>query len=137
MRRERLVTAATQKARVEEILAVYRSQGIAVHCDLRRVPLHGLIATQDGIEAEKLQVVARLVQEGKLNIPVVVEEHFLNDRLIHYLLDGHCRVRSLIEAGKTSVDAYVLWSPAGTFRSHFIEVARQYGDVRVKDLPLV
>ncbi|NPV46961.1 MAG: hypothetical protein HPY69_08375 [Armatimonadetes bacterium] len=137
MRREKLVTAESQKARVDEILAVYRSQGVAVHCDLRRVPLHSLIATQDGIEADKLEVVRRLVQQGKLTIPVVVEEHFLNDRLTHYLLDGHCRVRSLIEAGKTSVEAYVLWSPAGTFRSNFIEVARQYGDVRVKDLPLV
>lgn len=137
MRREQLVTAASQKARVEEILAVYHSQGIAVQCELRRVALHTLIATQDGIEADKLAVVRRLVARGQLQVPVIVEEHFLDERMQQYLVDGHCRVRSLIETGATSTEAYVLWSLAGTFRSNFIEVARQYGNMRVKNLPLV
>lgn len=134
---EKLVTEKTQLARVDEIIAVYASRGIPVHYERRYVALHSLIATQDGVEAQKLAVVIRRVEKGRLTVPVLVEEHFLDGDYVRYLLDGHCRSRSLIELGKREVEAFVIWSPAGTFHSNFVEVARQYGDVRVKDLPLV
>ena len=137
MRYEDLVTHEAQIARVHEIMAVYQSMGIAVEYERRGVPLHDLIATQDAIEQEKYPLVLQKVRDGLLNVPIIVEEHFIDDAEVRYVLDGHCRTRAMIELGHSRIDAYVLFSPAGTFASNFIDVARQYGNIRVKDLKMV
>ena len=137
MRYEDLVTHEAQIARVHEIMAVYQSMGIAVEYERRSVPLHDLIATQDAIEQEKYPLVLQKVRDGLLSVPIIVEEHFIDDAEVRYVLDGHCRTRAMIELGYSRIDAYVLFSPAGTFASNFIDVARQYGNIRVRDLEMV
>lgn len=137
MRHEDLITHDAQIARVHEIMAVYRSMGIVVEYDLRSVPLHDLIATQDAIERDKYPVVLQTVRDGDLNVPIIVEQHFIDDAEVRYVLDGHCRTRAMIELGHSRIDAYVLSSAAGTFNSNFIDVARKYGNIRVKDLKMV
>ncbi len=137
MRHEDLVTHDGQLARVEEIIAVYQSMGIAIEYERRSVPLHDLIATQDAIEQHKYPLVLEKVRDGELSVPIIVEEHFIDDAEVRYVLDGHCRTRAMIELGHSRIEAYVLFSPAGTFASNFIVVAREYGNVRVRDLKIV
>lgn len=137
MRYEDLITHDAQIARVHEIIAVYETMGIPVRYELRSVPLHDLIATQDAIEQDKYPVVLQTVRDGDLNVPIIVEEHFIDDAEVRYVLDGHCRTRAMVELGHSWIEAYVLFSPAGTFNSNFIDVARKYGNIRVKDLKMV
>jgi hypothetical protein len=137
MRKEDLVTDGAEEARVNEILAVYQRLGVPMEWERRSVSLHDLIATQDAIEREKFELVKEQVEGGHLKVPIIVEEHYIDGRDVRYVLDGHCRTRAMVELGHTRIDAYVLWSPKGTFDSNFITVARQYGDVRVKDLKMI
>ena len=137
MWRNKMVTDEGQRRMLEEVIAVYRGMGIAVQSERKTVPIHSIIATQNAIEADKFEVVIELVGAGKLVIPVIVEEHFMGERYERYLIDGHCRTRARIELGERTSDAYVLWSPAGDWRSNFVGIAAQYGNVLVKDLPLV
>ena len=132
-----VVTLEAQLRVVDEVRAVYRSMGIPTECELRKILLHSLIATQNAIERDKFAVVLKLVEEGRLTVPVIAEEHFVDDRYRRYLIDGHCRVRAGIELGQRYGGAYVLWSPAGDFRSNLVDVARKYGDVRVRDLEMI
>jgi len=133
----KIVTAEGQLRMAEEVIAVHRAMGVHVECEQRQVPLHSLIATQDAIEADKYAVVLEQVRSGELDIPVIVEEHFSDDRDRRYVVDGHCRVRARIELGERYTAAYVLWSEAGDFKSNFVDVAAQYGDVLVRDLEMV
>ncbi|MFP3903495.1 MAG: ParB/RepB/Spo0J family partition protein [Armatimonadota bacterium] len=132
-----LVTADGQIRVLEEIQQVYKDLNVGLQCEQKPVPAHDLIATQDGIEQEKFETVKQMVRAGKLDIPIIVEEHFVDGDYKRYVLDGHCRTRAHIEQGKRYVDAYVLWSEAGDFPSNFVSVAEQYGNVRVKDLQMV
>ncbi|MFO7945803.1 MAG: hypothetical protein R6V19_03175 [Armatimonadota bacterium] len=132
-----LVTQDAQIRVLEEIQQVYKDLNIGIQCEEKPVPVHDLIATQDGIEKDKFEVVKQMVSEGKLDVPIIVEEHFVDGDYKRYVLDGHCRTRARIELGKRYIDAYVIWSEAGDFRSNFVSVAEQYGNVRVKDLKLV
>lgn len=131
------VTAQKQLHVLDEILQVYEGLNIGVHVDRRSVPAHTLIATQDGIEKDKFDDVREMVADGELDVPIVVEEHFVGGDYLRYVLDGHCRTRAHIELGHRRIDAYVIWSEAGDFNSNFVNVAEHYGDVRVKDLQMV
>lgn len=135
MERHSLVTRQRQLAVLNEVLSGYRKLTTPVKWQEKRVPLHTLIATQDAVEADKYQQVKKLVAEGKLDVPILVEEHYVEGRYRRYVIDGHCRTRALIEIGKRTTDAFVIWSPAGDFQSNFVNVAQQYGDVPVRDLP--
>ncbi len=135
--RSKFVTSESQQRMLDEVMTIYGTMGIPIECEQRPVPLHGLIATQDAIEADKFAIVRRKVEAGELEIPVIVEEHFADDEYRRYLIDGHCRVRAKIELGQRSTAAYVLWSPAGDFESNFVRIAAQYGDVLVRDLRMV
>ncbi len=137
MKPENLVTPERQRGTVREVVEAYSRMGIHVEVELKAVPAHRLIATQNAIEREKLEMVRRLMAEGKLDIPVVVEEHFVDDDWSRYLIDGHCRTRVKIMWGRHSIDAYCIYSPAGTFPSNFVTIAARYGNKLVKDLPLV
>ena len=77
------------------------------------------------------------IRGGELEVPVLVEEHYTRERYQRYLIDGHCRVRSCLELGQRSIRAYVLWSPSEDFKSNFVAVAAQYGNVLVKNLKMV
>lgn len=132
-----LVTAEGQRRVLDEILKVYENLNIGVRCDTRSVPIHTLIATQDAIEEDKFRVVKKMVADRELDIPIVVEEHFVEGDYRRYVLDGHCRTRAHIELGRRQISAYVIWSEAGDFKSNFVTVAEQYGDVKVKDLKMV
>jgi len=137
MRREDLVTHERQLHSLGDVIEGYAQLGIRVEEEHRRVPAHRLIATQNAIEQEKYDLVLELIREGLLDVPVLVEEHFTEHGYERYLIDGHTRVRGLIELGHRSVDAFVIYSPAGTWRSNFVRVADQYGNVLVKDLPIL
>jgi hypothetical protein len=137
MDHKRIVTPEGQLRILDEIIATYRNMGVGVEWELKTVSLHSLIATQDAIEADKFQIVRRKVQAGQLQIPVIVEEHFTDDRTRYYLLDGHCRTRALIELGRQSTQAYVLWPMKAGFESNFVKIAAQYGNVLLKDLKMI
>lgn len=134
---DRIVTQDGQMRMLDEILGVYQQMHIDVRWEMRNVSLHDLIATQNGIEADKLELVIELFRDGRLEIPIIVEEHFVDDRYKRYLLDGHCRTRARIEAGVLRSQAYLIWSPAGDFPSNFVTTAARYGNQLVRDLPLI
>ena len=134
---DKLVTAEGQERMLEEILLVYKKRGTAVQWEKRTLPMHSLIATQNGIEADKLEAVVKQVKQGGLDIPVIVEEHFSDGRYSRYLIDGHCRTRARIEMGQRTTEAYVIWSAAGEFSSNFVRTAETYGNIPVRDLPLI
>lgn len=137
MRREDLVTHEQQLHSLGDVIEGYAHLGIRVEEEHKRVPAHQLIATQNAIEAEKYELVYELVREGKLDVPVLVEEHFVADSgYERYLIDGHTRTRAHIELGHSIVDAFVIWSPAGDWESNFVRVAEHYGNTLVKNLPI-
>ncbi|MGI5816553.1 MAG: hypothetical protein ACOX9R_00475 [Armatimonadota bacterium] len=137
MRREELVTHERQLHSLGDVIEGYAQLGVRVEEEHRRVPAHRLIATQNAIELEKYELVLELVREGKLDVPVLVEEHFVGDSgYVRYLIDGHTRTRANIELGRTTVDAFVIYSKAGTWESNFVRVAEHYGNTFVKDLPI-
>ena len=136
MRPDKIVTRERELRTVEEITAVYRERGIRVECEERSVPVHDLIATQNAIEAEKLDLVRGLVAEGKLDVPIIVEEHFIGEDYRRYVIDGHCRARAGIELGRRFIAAFVLWARAGDFSSNFVSIAGQYGNLLVRELGL-
>jgi len=137
MRREDLVTHERQLHSLGDVIEGYAHLGIRVEEEHRRVPAHRLIATQNAIELEKYVLVLELIREGKLDVPVLVEEHFVSDcGYERYLIDGHTRTRAHIDIGRQSVDAFVIWSPAGDWPSNFVRVAAHYGNTLVKDLPI-
>ncbi|MFW6156551.1 MAG: ParB/RepB/Spo0J family partition protein [Armatimonadota bacterium] len=137
MRREDLVTHERQLHSLGDVMEGYAQLGIRVEEEHKRVPAHRLISTQNAIEADKYELVYELVRDGKLDVPVLVEEHFVgNGGYERYLIDGHTRTRAHIELGHTTVDAFVIWSPAGDWPSNFARVAEHYGNVLVKDLPI-
>ena len=76
------------------------------------------------------------IQAGRLNIPFIIEEHFVDDRYVRYIVDGHTRVRARIEQGERAGKAHVIWSPAGDFPSGLASAAATYGNVLVRDLPI-
>lgn len=138
MRREDLVTHERQLHSLGDVIEGYAQLGIRVEEEHRRVPAHRLIATQNAIEQEKYELVIELIREGKLDVPVLVEEHFVPDSgYERYLIDGHTRTRARIDLGHRTVDAFVIWSPAGDWPSNFVRVAAHYGNVLVKDLPIL
>jgi len=137
MRPEDLVTHEKQLRSLREVIAGYRTLGVRVEEETRSVPLHSLIATQNAIERRKYDLVLPLVEAGELDVPVLVEEHFTEGGYRRYLLDGHTRVRAHIELGHRSIVAFVIWAPAGTWPSNFVEVAAEYGNLLVKDLPFI
>lgn len=134
---DRIVTHDGQTRMLEEILGVYRQMGVDVRWETRSVSLHDLIATQNGIEADKFEIVIERVRKGDLEIPIIIEEHFADDRYRRYLLDGHCRTRARIELGSLRSQAYVIWSPAGDWPSNFVVAAGRYGNLLVRELPLI
>ncbi|MFO8080448.1 MAG: hypothetical protein R6V07_09090 [Armatimonadota bacterium] len=137
MRREDLVTHERQLHSLGDVIEGYSQLGIRVEEEHKRVPAHRLIATQNAIELEKYELVFELIREGKLEVPVLVEEHFVGDAgYERYLIDGHTRTRALIEMGHRTVDAFVIWSPAGDWPSNFVRVAEHYGNTLVKNLPI-
>ncbi|MGD9497960.1 MAG: hypothetical protein AB7Y46_16775 [Armatimonadota bacterium] len=137
MRPEDLVTHERQLHSLRDVTEGYRQLGIRVESEVRSVPLHSLIATQNAIERHKYELVLPLVARGKLDVPVLVEEHFVDGQYRRYLIDGHTRIRARIDLGQRSTPAFVVWSPAGDWPSNFVQVAAQYGDVLVKDLPII
>ncbi len=137
MRREDLVTHERQLHSLADVIEGYAQLGVRVEEEHRRVPAHRLIATQNAIELEKYELVLPLVREGALDVPVLVEEHFTDRGYVRYLIDGHTRTRASIDLGHQSVDAFVIYSTAGDWSSNFVRVAEQYGNVYVKDLPIV
>ncbi len=136
MRPEDLVTHEKQLRSLNDVLAGYRQLGVQVESEARSVPLHSLIATQNGIERRKYELVLPLIESGELDVPVLVEEHFVAGQYRRYLLDGHTRTRARIELGERSAPAFVIWSPAGDWPSNFVRVAEQYGNIHVNDLPI-
>jgi len=137
MRREDLVTHERQLHSLADVIEGYSQLGIRVEEEHKRVPAHRLIATQNAIELEKYELVLELLREGKLDVPVLVEEHFVGDAgYERYLIDGHTRTRARIDLGHHTVDAFVIWSPAGDWPSNFVRVAEYYGNVPVRDLPI-
>jgi hypothetical protein len=138
MRREELVTHEKQLHSLGDVIEGYAHLGIRVEEEHKRVPAHRLIATQNAIELEKYELVTELIRDGLLDVPVLVEEHFTQaGEYERYLIDGHTRTRAHIEMGRQSVDAFVIYSPAGDWPSNFVRVAEQYGNVLVKDLPIL
>ena len=131
-----LITEEGQLRTLDEVLSVYLFQGVALEHELRSVPLHDLIATQSSLDREKYETVLERVRAGGLNVPFIVEEHFVAGRELRYLVDGHTRVRARIDLGQRSGEAHVIWSPAGDFPSRIADTAARYGNVLVKDLPL-
>jgi len=131
-----LITAEGQLRTLEEVLSVYLAQGVALRHELRTVPLHDLIATQSSLDREKYQVVLDRVRAGGLDVPFIIEEHFVGGDYVRYLVDGHTRVRARIEVGQRSGEAHVIWSPAGDFPSRLVRAAATYGNVLVKHMPL-
>lgn len=137
MRREELVTHEKQLHSLSDVIEGYAHLGIPVEEEHKRVSAHRLIATQNAIELEKYELVFELVRDGKLDVPVLVEEHFVGDAgYVRYLIDGHTRTRAHIELGHALVDAFVIYSRAGSWASNFARVAEHYGNVLVKDLPI-
>lgn len=137
MRREDLVTHEQQLHSLGDVMEGYRLLGIRVEEEHRPVPAHTLIATQNAIEAPKYELVYEMVRDGELDVPVLVEEHFIGDAgYRRYVIDGHTRTRAHIELGRREVDAFVIYSPAGDWPSNFVRVAEHYGDVLLKDLPI-
>lgn len=137
MRPEDLVTHERQLHSLRDVTEGYRQIGIRVESEVKSVPLHSLIATQNAIERRKYDLVLPLVAAGKLDVPVLVEEHYMDGGYRRYLIDGHTRTRALIELGQRSTMAFVIWSPAGTWPSNFVRVAAQYGNTLVKDLAII
>lgn len=137
MRREDLVTHEKQLHSLRDVIDGYGQLGIPVEEEHRPVPAHTLIATQNAIERPKYELVFELVRDGELDVPVLVEEHFVGDAgYRRYLIDGHTRTRAAIELGRREVDAFVIYSPAGSWQSNFVRVAEHYGNVAVRDLPI-
>ena len=77
------------------------------------------------------------VRQGELDVMFIAEEHFVGEEYRRYLVDGHTRVRARIGLGQRSAEAYVIWSPAGDFPSRMVDTAAAYGNVLVKDLPII
>ncbi len=137
MRREDLVTHERQLHSLRDVIEGYGQLGVPVEEEHRKVPAHSLIATQNAIEAEKYELVLDLLRNDELEVPVLVEEHFVGDAgYQRYLIDGHTRTRASIELGRRMVDAFVIYSPAGDWPSNFVLVAEHYGNVLVRDLPI-
>jgi hypothetical protein len=137
MRREDLVTHEEQLHSLGDVIEGYTHLGIRVEEEHRRVPAHRLIATQNAIELEKYELVLELIRDGDLDVPVLVEEHFVPDcGYERYVVDGHTRTRAHIELGRRTVDAFVIYSPAGDWPSNFVQVAARYGNTLVKNLPI-
>ena len=138
MRREDLVTHERQLHSLGDVIEGYSHLGIRVEEEHRRVPAHRLIATQNAIELGKYELVIELIRDGQLDVPVLVEEHFVADSgYERYLIDGHTRTRAHIDLGRRTVDAFVIYSPAGDWPSNFVRVAAHYGNTLVKDLPIL
>lgn len=137
MRPEDLVTHERQLRSLREVMEGYRQLGIAVRQETKSVPLHSLIATQNAIERRKFDLVLPLVKSGELDVPLLVEEHFVQGGYRRYLVDGHTRTRAHIELGRRFAQAFVIYSPAGDWPSNFMRVAAQYGDKHVPELPLI
>ena len=134
---EKIVTPEKQQRILAEVIAVYRHMGVRIEYEEKSVPLHSLIATQDAIERDKFDLVLEKNRGGELEVPVLVEEQYIGERYRRYLIVGHCRTRSCLELGQRSIRAYVLWSPGGDFKSNFVAIAAQYGNVLVKNLKMV
>ena len=122
-----LITEEGQLRTLDEVLGVYRSQGVRVEHELRTVSVHDLLATQSSLDPEKLEVVIERVRTGSLDVPFIVEEHFVDDHYRRYVVDAHTRVRARIELGERTARAYVIWSPAGRFSSGLAAAAATYG----------
>jgi len=131
-----LISPEGQVRKLEEVLSVYLSQGVTLEHELRTVPLHDLVATQSSLDQGKYEVVLERIRAGRLNTPFIIEEHFVGERDLRYIVDGHTRVRARIDLGQRIGQAYVIWSPAGDFPSGLASAAAMYGNVLVKDLPL-
>ncbi len=129
-----LVTEEGQLRTLEMVLSVYRSQGVRLCYERRKVALGSLIATQSSLDRDKYRVVLERVRAGSFDVPFIVEEHFVDGRYLRYVVDGHTRVRALIELGRRSAEAYVIWSPAGDFPSRLACAAAAYGNLPVKDM---
>lgn len=137
MRREDLVTHERQLHSLRDVIEGYRHLAVRVEEEHRPVPAHQLIATQNEIEREKYELVLKLVRSGELDVPVLVEEHFVPGAgYQRYMIDGHTRTRAHIELGRREVDAFVIYSPAGDWPSNFVRVAEQYGNTLVQHLPI-
>ena len=137
MWRGELITAEGQLRTLNEVISVYGSLGVHVQYEVRTVPMHSLIATQNALDREKLEVVLERVRQDELDVMFIAEEHFVGEEYRRYLVDGHTRVRARIELGQRSAEAYVIWSPAGDFPSRLVDTAAAYGNVLVKDLPII
>ena len=131
-----LISPAGQVDRLEETLRVYLSQSVALEHELQTVPLHSIVATQSSLDRGKYELVVERIRAGRLNIPFIVEEHFVAGRYVRYIVDGHTRVRARIDLGERCYEAHVIWSPAGDFPSGLVTAAATYGNILVKNLPL-
>ncbi len=137
MQREDLVTHEKQLHSLGDVIEGYAQLGIRVEEEHKRVPAHRLIATQNAIELEKYELVMKLMREGSLDVPVLVEEHFTPaGEYERYVIDGHTRTRARIDLGHRTVDAFVIYSRAGDWASNFVNVAAQFGNTLVKNLPI-
>lgn len=133
----KLVTPEKQINLMNEYRSAIRERyGILLECREERISLRSIIATQPFIEEKKFNLVLEKVKKGTLRVPPLVEEHFEQGRQIYYLVDGHCRVRALLELGIRYTDAFVLWYPGGEFESGLIQYVRQRGSVRIHQLPI-
>ena len=132
-----LITEEGQFRTLREVMSVYESLGVPVRYEVRTIPLHSLIATQNALERDKYEQVLQRVRAGTLDVKFIAEEHFVDGEYSRYIVDGHTRVRARIELGERTAEAYVIWSPAGDFPSKLVDTAQTYGNVLVRDLPII
>ncbi len=133
----KLVTLEDEKKRMEEYIYFMKHE-FRVNLEFRdeMISLRNIISTQPHIEKDKYLEVLELVREGKLDVPVLIEEHFEEERDVRYMIDGHTRGRVRLDLGKTYTDAFVLWSEGGDFYSGLSDFGKMSGYIKIGEMQI-
>ena len=113
---------------------IKRKFSIILKEERRILPIRNLFVTQPFLEKEKYDKVIKLIEKGKMNIPIPIEE-FFDDRSVRCIIDGHVRTRSRYDLGQTTIECIVLYSDK-KYKSNLLEIAKNLGFKKINEIPL-
>ncbi len=110
--------------------------GLVLNEEKRIFSIKELFASQNRLEKEKYEKVLECVSKGNMNIPIPVEEFYV-DRYIRVIIDGHTRARARLELGFSEIECILLYYPGETYNSNLLRCARDLGLKRINEIPLL
>lgn len=131
-----LVNEEKQRRLIEDYKGLIKRQfNINLKEERKILSLQNIFATQCLLEKDKYDKVIEYIRNGKMNIPILVEE-FYDEQYIRVIIDGHVRARARYDLGQRKLECLVLYYEGSCYNSFMLKNTREMGFKRINEVPL-